>query len=51
MTDLTQDIQTMEKGGFSSQEISDFKKNKIFEMQGAGFDENDILKEFGHVPL
>ena len=51
MTDLIQDIQIMEKGGFSSQEISDFKKNKIFEMQKAGFDENDILKEFGHVPV
>jgi hypothetical protein len=41
----------MEKGGFSNEEISDFKKNKIFEMQSAGFDENDILKEFGHVPV
>ena len=51
MTTLTQDIQVMEKGGFSSQEISDFKKNKIFEMQSAGFGENDILKEFGHVPV
>ena len=39
MTTLTQDIQVMEKGGFSSQEISDFKKNKIFEMQSAGFGE------------
>ena len=43
MTDLIQDIQIMEKGGFSSQEISDFKKNKIFEIQKAGFDDNDIL--------
>ena len=51
MTTLTQDIQVMEKGGFSNEEISDFKKNKIFEMQSAGFDENDILKEFGHVPV
>ena len=51
MTTLTQDIQVMEKGGFSSQEISDFKKNKIFEMQSAGFGENDILEEFGHVPV
>ena len=51
MSELIQDIQAMEKGGFSSQEISNFKKQKIFEMKSAGFEENDILKEFGHVPV
>jgi hypothetical protein len=51
MTSLIQDIKAMEEGGFSSEEISNFKKNKIFEMESAGFGENDILKEFGHVPV
>ena len=51
MTSLIQDIKAMEEGGFSSEEISNFKKNKIFEMESAGFGENDILKEFGYVPV
>jgi hypothetical protein len=51
MSEFIQDIQAMEKGGFSSQEILNFKEQKIFEMKSAGFEDNDILKEFGHVPV
>jgi hypothetical protein len=38
MTSLIQDIKAMEEGGFSIEEISNFKKNKIFEMV------NNLLK-------
>ena len=42
MTTLAEQAQALEKGGFSSQEISDWKQDKIFTLENAGFESDEI---------
>ena len=51
MTTLAEQAQALEKGGFSSQEISDWKQDKIFTLENAGFESDEILAEFGYQPI
>ena len=51
MTTLTTQLEALEKGGFSSQEISDWKQDKILTLENAGFESDEILAEFGYEPI
>ena len=51
MPTIAEQVQDFETAGFSNEEIESFKKEKIIELENAGFNDNEILKEFGHKPL
>ena len=51
MTTLTTQLEALEKGGFSSEEISAWKQDKILTLENAGFESNEILAEFGYEPI
>jgi hypothetical protein len=51
MTTLTTQLEALKKGGFSSEEISAWKQDKILTLENAGFESNEILAEFGYEPI
>ena len=40
----------LQEGGFSKTEIENWKKEKVIKLNNAGFNEQEILNEFGVVP-
>jgi len=48
MTTLTTQLEALEKGGFSSEEINTWKQDKVLTLENAGFESNEILAEFGY---
>ena len=51
MSEIQNDIQLMKDAGFNPTEIENYKKEQITIMQNAGFDDNEILGEFGVQPI
>jgi len=51
METIAEQIKNFQNAGFSNEEIESFKKEKILELEGAGFNDNEILNEFGYKPL
>ena len=51
MTTLATQVEALEQGGFTTNEISDWKKDKILTLENAGFSSNEILLEFGYQPI
>ena len=47
MSSLQNQSRKLEKGGFSQKEITNWKKEKIFQLEKGGFETPEILKEFG----
>ena len=43
MTTLTTQLEALEKGGFSSEEISTWKQDKILTLENAGFNSDEIF--------
>ena len=48
MTTLTTQLEALEKGGFSSEEINTWKQDKVLTLENAGFESDEILAEFGY---
>ena len=51
MTTLATQVEALEQGGFTTNEISDWKKDKILTLENAGFSSDEILLEFGYQPI
>lgn len=51
MSEIQNDIQLMKDAGFNPVEIENYKQEQITIMQNAGFDDNEILGEFGIQPI
>ena len=51
MTTLTTQLEALEKGGFSSEEINIWKQDKVLTLENAGFESDEILAEFGYEPI
>ena len=51
MTTLTTQLKALEQGGFSTDEINNWKQDKILTLENAGFESNEILAEFGYKPI
>jgi hypothetical protein len=47
MASLAEEIKTFKKAGFSEAEVESFKQEEIKKLTEAGFQPNEILKEFG----
>jgi len=47
MATLAEQSLALQEGGFSSKEIEDWKKEKVLELNSAGFSNSEILNEFG----
>ena len=51
MSEIQKDIQLMKDAGFNPVEIENYKQEQIGIMQEAGFDDQEILSEFGVKPI
>ena len=51
MASLGEQSEALVKGGFSNEEIKNWKQEKIFELEQGGFETEEILKEFGYQPI
>lgn len=51
MATLADQIKSFEEAGFSSQEITEWKKNKVESLSKAGFTTEEIAKDLGHKEL
>tara|TARA_R110000782_G_scaffold59562_2_gene123563 strand:+ start:498 stop:4184 length:3687 start_codon:yes stop_codon:yes gene_type:complete len=51
MSSLAEQNETLIKGGFSQKEISNWKQEKIFSLEQGGYEQEEILKEFGYQPI
>ena len=51
MTTLTTQLEALEQGGFSTDEINTWKQDKVLTLENAGFESNEILAEFGYEPI
>ena len=51
MTALTTQLEALEQGGFSTDEINTWKQDKVLTLENAGFESDEILAEFGYEPI
>ena len=51
MTTLTTQLEALEQGGFSTDEINTWKQDKVLTLESAGFESDEILAEFGYEPI
>ena len=51
MASLGEQSEALVKGGFSNEEIKNWKQEKIFQLEQGGYETEEILKEFGYQPI